>query len=440
MSRPEVQLDPDRSPLHRFGFELRAWRKNRGYTLVQLGAKVHTGDDLVRLIETAQRRPTRDFAERCDSVFDACGMFIRLWESIETDKPAPQTDNPAPAASVLLTPGPGQRNMIGVDLNRRTFIGAAVAVPIIGPPAPDTGLGAGGLGDVITATAKLRRNLSAQDNVLGAGAVAPVAGHQLEILQQLARHATGRAREALVALSSAYAEFTGWLADDLGDRRAGEYWTDRALQWAHEADDETMVGYVLMRKSQRAMVDKDPAGAVSLAQAAQRRGALSPRIRAAACQHESAGHAALGDVTAFRFAIDRARDLVSSAPPLAEGERASWCISAYVDMHEADGWMRLRDPARAVTLYESGLSEWPDKFRRDEGVYLGRLAAAYAAGDQPEPSAAAASRSLALACATGSRRALDELKPLPAALGRWRTTKNVRTITAGITSALEENP
>jgi hypothetical protein len=49
-------------------------------------------------------------------------------------------------------------------------------------------------------------------------------------------------------VQAAYAEFAEWLSDELGDRKAGQFWTDRALEWAHETDDELIVGYILARR------------------------------------------------------------------------------------------------------------------------------------------------------------------------------------------------
>lgn len=438
MARPEVELDPERSALHRFGFELRAWRKARGLTQAVLGSRIHVSDDLVRLIETGQRRPSHDLAERCDEVLDACGLFVRLWESAETerqtDKAAGETDNQAGTAAGSLARDATSGIIVPVD--RRTFLSVSAAVPAFGLSAAHTPvvLDGGGVTDVLTAMAKLRRALSAQDNVLGAGAVLPAALHEVGILEALGRRCAGQDRERVTGLSAAYAEFIGWLTDDLGDRDGGQYWTDRALQWAHEADDEVMVGYVLMRKAQRAVADGDPAAAVALARSAGRH-AASPRIEASALQHEAQGHAAEGDEAAFRAAIDTAHTLIASATSAVEGERATWCTPGYVLVGEADGWARLHQPARAASLYEQALATWPGAFRRDEAVYLGRLARAYAEAGEPERSVKIGDRALALAGGTGSARALGELKPLPTALAKWRSNPSIRELTRAISTS-----
>ncbi|MEB3963504.1 helix-turn-helix domain-containing protein [Streptomyces kunmingensis] len=72
------QLDPSASPLDHFGSELRHWREAAGLSQPQLGAKLFCTGSLVGQIETAHKVPTRDFAERVDSVLGAGGAFGRL--------------------------------------------------------------------------------------------------------------------------------------------------------------------------------------------------------------------------------------------------------------------------------------------------------------------------------------------------------------------------
>ncbi|MET9499335.1 helix-turn-helix transcriptional regulator [Streptomyces sp. NPDC006552] len=72
------QLDPSASPLDHFGSELRHWREAAGLSQPQLGAKLFCTGSLVGQIETAHKVPTRDFAERVDSVLGTGGAFGRL--------------------------------------------------------------------------------------------------------------------------------------------------------------------------------------------------------------------------------------------------------------------------------------------------------------------------------------------------------------------------
>jgi transcriptional regulator with XRE-family HTH domain len=469
VSRPERKLSPDRSALDRFGYELRERRKARGLSQARLGALVHVSGDLVHRIELGQRRPGRDFAERCDRALEAGGALIELWDKIEEearqlreaqrdiDKPAVGMDKLPDQAMAMLGPEiivvqmmslNGESVPVAVD--RRALMAGAVSLPIVGwlgrdpkrvLQLPET-VPAGDLRDILRDMISLRVVLTRQDNILGSAVVAPTVIHQLSILKRLGGNSKGEARESVMRLQAAYAEFAGWLSDELGDWNAGQYWIDRALEWAHETDDELIVGYILARKSQRAGDTGDPAAAVSLARAAQRRNALTERVRAAALQYEALGHASMGETAEFCTSIDRARELTESAQPASDNEWAVWCTPEYVTMHEASGWVRLGEPARAVAAYERGLANWPHAFLRDQGVYYGRLARAHAAARNPEEAADAGRKALDISARTGSARILRELKPLPASLDSWRHLALVKEFSADLRQALatQEEP
>ncbi|WP_214415239.1 helix-turn-helix domain-containing protein [Sphaerisporangium fuscum] len=468
MARPELELHPERSARDRFGFELRSWRKARGLSQARLGAKVHVSGDLVRLIEVAERWPARDFAERCDQALDTVGALVRLWETVEaerrqsmvvadsgahTDKPLVGTDRQAVAMAGMGDQGSivvQMMNLTGepvaVSMDRRTFMSGIAALPAVawidqrgtgraGLPAT---VAEGDLRDVLTNMRKLFGVLATQDNILGPSAVAPTAVHQVAILRQLSRTASGRSRAAVMDVQAAYAEFTGWLADDLGDRNAGQHWITNALQWAHEAGDDLFVGYVLMRQSQRAGEVGDTASAIGLGQAAQHRGESTNRVLAAASQAEAQGHALAGDEKEFRAAIERARGLVAGAPQLVPGDWAPWCTPAYIDIHEAAGWTRLGEPRKAIVAYEGALKSWPGEFQRDQGIYLGRLAQAYAAAGEPEQSAQRAATALGIARLTNSARIVAELTPLRSTLDRWQGLPTVKEFLSDLRQSADQ--
>ncbi|GAA1254979.1 helix-turn-helix transcriptional regulator [Sphaerisporangium rubeum] len=468
MARPELELHPQRSARDRFGFELRSWRKARGLSQTRLGAKVHVSGDLVRLIEVAERWPTRDFAERCDQALDTVGALVRLWETVEeerrqsmraaengthTDRSFVGTDRQAVAMSGMDDQGSivvQMMNLTGepvaVSMDRRTFMSGIAALPAVawvdqgltGKAGLPAMVADGDLRDVLTNMRKLFGVLAAQDNILGPSAVAPTAVHQVAILRELSRTANGRSRAAVMDVQAAYAEFTGWLADDLGDRNAGQHWITNALQWAHEAGDELFVSYVLMRQAQRAGETGDVASAISLGQAVQRKGEATHRIRSAAAQFEAQGHALAGDETAFRAAIETARGLVADAPQLVPGDWAPWCTPAYIDIHEAAGWTRLGDPRKAIIAYEDALGAWSGEFQRDQGVYLGRLAQAYAAAGEPEQSAKSAATALSIARRTNSARIVTEVNPLRSTLERWQELPSVKSVMSDLAQLADQ--
>lgn len=72
------QLDPSASPLDYFGYECRRLREEAGLTLRELGKILFCTGSLIGQIETAQKVPTRNFAERLDAAFMTDGSFTRM--------------------------------------------------------------------------------------------------------------------------------------------------------------------------------------------------------------------------------------------------------------------------------------------------------------------------------------------------------------------------
>jgi transcriptional regulator with XRE-family HTH domain len=447
--------------LDRFGYELRKWRKARGLSQERAGALVHVSGALLQRIETGERRPVRDLAIRCDEAFNAGGALVDAWEAFsvaeaernlsdyDTDIPLTDADKSREQVAVVSS-GPNMITMplmsltgesINVEVDRRAFMSTSMSLPVIGwlrrdVPQISYRLPDGDLEDIVHDMAKLRVVLTRQDSALGSGVAAPTVIHQLSILEKLSRRAKGNARESVRRIQSAYAEFAGWLSDDLGDRRTGQYWTDRALEWAHEADDDLIVGYILARKAQRAIGAGDSAAAIGLAHAAQRRGALTARVRAAAMQYEALGHASAGAEADFRVSIDKAHELVGSAGQAGDDDWAAWCTPGYIAMHEASGWARLNEHARAVSAYERGIREWPGGFRREKGIYYGRLACVHARAGNPEDAADWGYKALDIARDTGSVRILTELKPLSAMFAAEPLGQSARNFSANLRRAL----
>jgi transcriptional regulator with XRE-family HTH domain len=453
VSRPERVLTPDRSAVHRFGYELRQWRKARGLSLAKLAKLMLVSEDLLQKVETGDRRPKRPLAEDADRVLGAKGALIRLYEDVEREERAARnTATDADKSLVGIRQGatgltvPNDQEMLTVwvttltgeqlpvMIDRRAMLAGMAAMPVTGllggtakprVPAP---LHEGALNDILHSSTNLWVALAAQDNVLGPQAVVGAALQQVAMLQDLSRGAKGRAREKVLGKQASYAELCSWLVDDIGDRNAGLYWIDRALDWAYEGNDSSLIGYILARKAQRAIEDGTTAAAVGLGRAAQREDGGHIRLRAGAAVFEAQGHAALGDELAFERAISRSRELLANLGAPSAGEMAAWCTSGYITMYEAAGRMHLHQPAKAAEVYAAGLADWPDDMRRDEGLYYGRLAEAHAAASHPEQAADAGRTALEIANQTGSARILAELAPLPEALNPWRDSESVRSL------------
>jgi hypothetical protein len=92
---------------------------------------------------------------------------------------------------------------------------------------------------------------------------------------------------------------------------------------------------------------------------------------------------------------------------------------------EAGSRWEILDERSPSSRARSPLCQSP--YRNDRGVYLARLARAYAMAGEHERSAEVAGSSLAIAAQTESMRALDELAAVNRALARWQAAPAVAT-------------
>lgn len=245
---------------------------------------------------------------------------------------------------------------------------------------------------------------STADWLLGSHAVLPAIPRHLATIEQLLADATGPDRVEVLGVAARWAEFAAWLYQDAGQLQAAAGWADRALAWAEEANDETMVAYTLARQADLAADRHDAAATVGLAQAALRR-PIPPRVRAVALQQQASGHALAGEEAAAFRALDRALEEATRGD---EGP-GRYCTPGYVEMQRAACWLRFGHVDQAIAAFEHELVRLPAVHRRDRGRYLARLATAYTAIGNHTQASVTAAEARAVARATGSKRILPLL-------------------------------
>jgi tetratricopeptide (TPR) repeat protein/transcriptional regulator with XRE-family HTH domain len=275
------------------------------------------------------------------------------------------------------------------------------------------------------------------DNIMGPRHVMATVAAQLDLVGRLLTVADGSTRTRVLQVGASFAEFAGWIHQDAGNLAVSARWSDRALEWAIEAGDPTMVAYVLTRKSHHAAAMRDRASTLGLAEAALRDAdRVSPRTRALALRQIARGHALARNAGGCAQALDEARAQVANTDDFGAAERTltGYCTPAYIELEAADCWLILGRTDEAVRIYEACLADWPAEFERDRGLHLARLGNAYAAGQEPERACAAALRAVPIVADTGSVRAADELRRIPERLGRWRHTKEVHALTEALTT------
>lgn len=133
--------------------------------------------------------------------------------------------------------------------------------------------------------------------------------------------------------------------------------------------------------------------------------------------------------------FDEAHELASAPAEVRPDSRldTSYCTPTYVEIQRANCWIDLGDPMRAVRLFEEELATLPRVYRNDRGVYLARLARAYAKSNEPELAADTAGRALAIVNQTGSGRTLTELDSVANLVGERQNVPAVATFTEQFT-------
>lgn len=238
-------------------------------------------------------------------------------------------------------------------------------------------------------------------------------------------------RRRLVAVGARSAEFAGWLYRDSATPRFADYWRDRAVEWAQEAGDLSMQGYILLKKSQAAWDTRDAARMLALAQAV-REGPwqLPSKICAEAAQQEARGHAMLGaELAVVERKLDEARALLDD--PRETDQEASG-LSAHYDlslltMQTAICYAEAGKPLRAVEIYRQELTARAFS-RRDYGYFLSLMANTVAAAGEPDHAARLGIDALSVAAKTDSRRTVKELHRLTGRLEPWAQRAAVREL------------
>jgi transcriptional regulator with XRE-family HTH domain len=108
---------------------------------------------------------------------------------------------------------------------------------------------------------------AASDGASGPKEALPVVLGIVGAVESDSRHVKPSVRSQLLAVGAQGAEFAAWLYRDLGMREMADHWRDRAIDWAHEAGDLPMQGYVLLKKAQAAWDERDALRMLALARA-----------------------------------------------------------------------------------------------------------------------------------------------------------------------------
>lgn len=252
----------------------------------------------------------------------------------------------------------------------------------------------------------------------------------LGAVEQCGREVRPAVRRELLSFAACAAEFTGWLYRDVNDPVQARFWYDRATEWAQEAGDLLMQGYVLLKKSQMAYDARDALRVLTLAQAAlEGPWQLPTKIRAEVTQQQALGMAMRGEpLPAVERKLENARELLAKTTMDDEpGAPGAYFTETTLMLRTATSFTEAGKPARAALLFGDVLTD-ATLSRRDAGFFRARRAAALALSGEPDEAATVGLESIAVAAATDSRRTLRVLSEVVGTLTPWRSRPLVREL------------
>ncbi|ARP69315.1 transcriptional regulator [Streptomyces pluripotens] len=265
------------------------------------------------------------------------------------------------------------------------------------------------------------------DGSLGPKKTLPVVLGLLGAIEQHARDVKPKSRRELLSVGADGAEFAGWLWRDLHQPGQAGFWYDRAMEWAQEADDAAMQGYVLLKKSQMAYDERDALRVLTLAQAGSHdRWCLPARVRAEVTQQEALGLAMTGEpLDAVKQKLDEAHGLLTAVPDDDAPTLGAYFTEDTLMLRNAITFTEAGKPSLAVELFGDAIGAGTLS-RRDTGFFNARRAAAVALCGEPDEAAQLGRQSAEVAHTMKSERTLRVLSEVLHTLGRWSGRPAVR--------------
>ena len=275
-----------------------------------------------------------------------------------------------------------------------------------------------------------------EDGALGAQKTLPVVLGLVSAIEEHARDVKPAVRRDLLSVGADGAEFAGWLYRDLHQSDIAVFWYDRAMEWAQEAGDAAMQGYMLLKKSQMAYDDGDPVQMLTLAQAAQHeRWKLPTRVRAELLQQEALACAMLGEpFSLVERKLGTAHELLTDAATTESRGLGGYFNESTLLLRNAVSYIEAGKPGRAAGLFGEIIAAGTLS-RRDTGFFSARRAVALALSGEPDEAARIGKAAAEVAETVKSERTMRVLGEVSQTLGRWRGRPAVREFREALRAA-----
>jgi tetratricopeptide (TPR) repeat protein len=266
------------------------------------------------------------------------------------------------------------------------------------------------------------------DNLAGPNFVLATTLGQLHQVEQLA---AGGAPE-LTQLACRYAEFAGWLQQDLGNNVEALRLTSRAVDLAEMAGDGARATYNRMRKANVLMSTGDLHLAAATAQRSLAESSEQFAHLVPVCLRQQAlASARLRDERGARTAIERAITLTRATVDPSD-TLSAYCTTSYVQMEAALCLLVLRRPAAAEESCAQALADWPAELARDRTLCLARRGVALVEMHEVDEACRTAMLALDGVRSAPSGRALHMLRFIATRLRPLGRNTSVRELTEAL--------
>lgn len=386
-----------------FAAEMRLWRGVRGLSQRQLAARTHDSNSLIGRVETAERSPSRELAQRLDAVLETDGAFVRIWQRIERELEA-QADQVGVDPQLGLVWGRTPASTVETvshlwraDMDRRqVIIGSAWAAAAFVDPsrrwfadAIDTDTSHSGVRRIGSSEVEvmwsMARAFADADHPLGGGyarrtlldfmntTVAPILNGTYD---------TRTGRELLTAA----ARLTGlgaFMCFDSAHQGLAQRYYIQALRMAKAAGARALGAHILADMSMQAYELQQPGEALALAEAGHRaaRDCGSPSTAARCSMLSARAHGLAGDSAAAAHAISQAeRELTHADLP----DEPFWIRFFNEEQLAAELMYTAHDLGQAVQVQQHApiVLKSAAGMQRREVLAATTLAASYLPGDR----------------------------------------------------------
>jgi transcriptional regulator with XRE-family HTH domain len=431
MAQVARRLHPSVSPRHYFGAELRRLRERAHLSQAQLGSRICFSADLIRRVETAERHPSRRFAELCDAALQSGGVLARLWPLLERQSSRPPAPAAPPVSGVeLLSRVPFQPGVLD-----RAALDWLTADPRSSPDRIARGPDVTWVTDEdVQSAAEVLATFRTVDHTTGAGhvhaRVQAFVDHELAQLLDATPTdpAVGR---RLSGLAAGFFELCGYQAVDTGADGLAQRHYLRALRLAQVADDRAYGGYLLaVNIAHLALHCNHPEPALRLAMTAiaGTEDSATPTVQAALHAVVARAHARLGREAECTTHLIMAENQLAADSDAAEPTWISYFTPAYLADEMAHCFHDLGRPDPARRHVEAALAGLDRTHVRRLAIDTALLGSSLAASGRVDEACAVTRAAVDHAAATASHRCLQRIVDVQVELEPYRTEREVREL------------